>query len=305
MVSKLNHTEIKKEIERLKKEKDAIILVHNYQPLEIQSVGDIIGDSLQLAQEAAKAKASIILMCGVRFMAETAKLLSPQAKVLLSHKEAGCPMADMITAEELRAYKEEHPGTVTVCYVNSSIGVKAESDICCTSSNAVAVIDSIPEDKQILFVPDQNLGSYAAHKLKRRIQVWLGYCNVHHQFMKMDDVKRMRENYPDYKLLVHPECPPEILAEADYVASTKGIADYVAENDYAIIGTEYGMYEQLQHKYPEKHLQPLSVNAICKNMKKGTLNDVLEVLKYELNEISLDPQTAEKALRAVNRMLEI
>ncbi len=305
MTAEINNYQLKKEIEELKKVKDAIILVHNYQPLEIQSIGDIIGDSLQLAQEAAKAKSSIILMCGVKFMAETAKLLSPQAKVLLSHIEAGCPMADMITAEELRDYKQQHPDIVTVCYVNSSIGVKAESYICCTSSNAVKIVQSIPEDRNILFVPDQNLGSYVAHSLKRKIDVWKGYCNVHHHFITMDDVNRVRHEYPGYKLLVHPECPPEIVEEADLVASTKGIADYVAANDYAIIGTEYGMYEQLQHRYPQKHLQPLSVNAICKNMKKGSLKDVYTVLRDEINEVTIEPEIAKKALKALNRMLEI
>lgn len=303
-MGKDNQTEKAALINKLKKEKDALILVHNYQPLEIQDIGDIIGDSLQLAQEAAKANTRIILMCGVRFMAETAKLLSPYSNVLLSHSEAGCPMADMITAEQLRAYKEDNPEYVIVCYVNSSIGVKAESDICCTSSNALKIVASIPKDRKVLFVPDQNLGSYVAHQLKREITVWKGYCNVHHQFISMQDVDRVRDKYPGHKLLIHPECPPEIVERADIVASTKGIADYTAVNDKVIIGTEYGLFEQLRAKYPDKHIVPLSENAICKNMKKSTIDDVLELLKTGNNEVFIPPDVAERALRAVNRMLE-
>jgi len=297
--------EIKSRINHLKQEKNAVILVHNYQPLPIQRIGDIIGDSLQLAQEAAETKAEIIVMCGVRFMAETAKLLSPQAKVLVSHKEAGCPMADMITGQDLRNYKKQYPDTVIVCYVNSSVEVKAESDLCCTSSNAEKVIKSIPRDKDILFVPDQNLGSYVAKKLKRKLNVWKGYCNVHHQFMTMEDVKRVRKDYPGYQLLVHPECPSEIVDEADFVGSTKALADYTANNDFLIIGTECGMWEQLQDRYPNKHLVPLSKDAICKNMKKGSLQDVLHVLQYENNEIVVDQDIAVRAVRSLDNMLAV
>jgi len=292
-------------INKLKEEKNATILVHNYQPLSVQSVGDIIGDSLQLAQEAAKTNASIIVMCGVKFMAETAKLLSPQAKVLLSHEQAGCPMADMITAEELKDFKKQYPNSVVVCYVNSSVEVKAESDICCTSSNAEKIVNSIPTEKQVLFVPDQNLGHYVAKRLKRKIIVWKGYCNVHHQFITSEDVDRVRKNYPGYKLLVHPECRPEIIERADVVASTKGIADYVAENDYVIIGTEVGLWEQLKNRYPDKHIQPLTNNAVCVNMKKGSLFDVQDVLEQEKNEIFIDQSVAQNALESINRMLAV
>ncbi len=293
------------QINHLKEEKNALLLVHNYQPLEIQGIGDFVGDSLQLAQQAAETDSEIIVMCGVRFMAETAKLLKPEAKVLLSHPEAGCPMANMITAEQLRLFKNEHPNAVVVCYVNSSVEVKAESDVCCTSSNAVRIIESIPRDRKILFVPDQNLGSYAAKQAGREVIVWEGYCNVHHQFITFEDVMQVRKDYPDYTLAVHPECKPEVFEKADIVASTKGIADYVAENDKVVIGTEVGMYHQLQQRYPEKMLIPLSAKAICKNMKKSSLDGVLEVLQQENNEIFIPDEIAVKARKAIERMMEI
>jgi quinolinate synthase len=298
-------TEIVCRINHLKKEKNALILVHNYQPLEIHTVADITGDSLQLAQEAAKTDARIIVMAGVRFMAETAKILNRKSKVLLSHPNAGCPMADMITAEQLRKFKSDFPGAVVVCYVNSSVEVKAESDICCTSSNALKVVKSIPAEKKILFVPDQNLGSYAAKKSGREIIVWQGFCSVHHVNITVDDVRRARENYPGYTLIVHPECIPEVVDLADMVASTKGMADFVAENDRIILGTEVGLTEQLQNRYPEKRIVPLSERAICRNMKKSSLPLLLEVIQQEKNEITIAPEIADRALSAVKRMLEV
>ena len=291
-------------IKRLKEEKGAIILVHNYQPLDIQFIGDFIGDSLQLAQQAVLAKSNLILVCGVRFMAETAKLLNPEAKVLLSHPEAGCPMANMITADQLRTFKEDFPESVVVCYVNSSVDVKAESDLCCTSSNAVKIVKSIDPRKKVLFVPDQNLGSYAASQAEREIIVWKGFCNVHHQFITMADVEKARREYPDYTLAVHPECSPEVVSCADIVASTKGIADFVALNDKVIIGTEMGMVDQLRNKYPKKKLVPLSVNAICKNMKKSSLEGIIEVLESGSNEILIASDVASKARVSLERMIE-
>ncbi len=298
-------TELICKIEHLKEEKEALILVHNYQPLEIHSVADIAGDSLELAKEATKADARIIVLAGVRFMAETAKLLNPRAKVLLSHPGAGCPMADMISAEQLHRFRGEYPGSEVVCYVNSSVEVKAGSDICCTSSNALKVVNSIPSDKQILFVPDQNLGTYAAEQSGRDIVVWKGFCSVHHARISVADVERARRDYPDYTLIVHPECHPDVFHQADMVASTKGMADFVAENDRVVLGTEVGMTEQLRSKYPEKKIVPLSRDAICRNMKKSNLPLLLEVLQNESNEITIDQQIADRALRSLERMLAV
>jgi len=296
---------LKEQILKLKKEKNAVILAHNYQILSVQEIADFVGDSLQLAREAAKIETELIVFCGVKFMAETAKLLNPDAKVLLSVADAGCPMADMITGEQLCKFKEGHPDSLTVCYVNSSVEVKAESDICCTSGNAVKIINSVPLDKTILFVPDQNLGTFAAEQTDRKIIVWNGFCNVHHIFITLEDVEKVRRKFPDYTLLVHPECKPEVFHQADVVASTKGMADYTATHDNLIIGTEIGLFEQLKARYPQKNLVPLSKNAICRNMKKTTLSDVLETLQTERNEIIIAPETAKKAVKSITRMLKL
>jgi quinolinate synthase len=293
------------QINKLKKEKNAIILAHNYQTLEIHEIADFVGDSLQLAQQAEKVDADIVLFAGVKFMAETAKLLNPKAKVLLSHGEAGCPMADMITGEQLKQFKADNPNSVVVCYVNSSIDVKAESDLCCTSSNAVKLINALPKDKNILFVPDQNLGNWSAQETGREIKVWDGYCNVHHHLVTMADVERVRAEYPDYKLIVHPECKLEICNAADFVASTKGMADFVAENDNIIVGTEVGLVDALKAKFPEKNIIALSERTVCVNMKKTTMKDILLTLAEEQNEIILDKDIAERALSSVEKMLEM
>ncbi len=297
-------TEIEEKIKQLKQRKNAIILAHNYQELSIQRVADFTGDSLQLSQVAAELHEEIIVFCGVRFMAETAKLLKPEAKVLLPVLEAGCPMADMITGEQLRGFKAQYKNAVVVCYVNSTVEVKAESDICCTSGNAVKVVNSIPADKQILFVPDRNLGSYAAKQTGKNIILWQGFCNVH-EFITESDVETARRKYPGYKFIVHPECKPSVLAMADHVASTKGMIDYVDEHDKIIIGTETGLYYQLQDKYPGKKLAPVSEKAICLNMKKTRLVDVLRSLEQEEFEITIPAGIAKSALRSVEKMLRI
>jgi quinolinate synthase len=301
----MTNKELVTKINELKKEKNAIILAHNYQVMEVQEIADFVGDSLQLAKEAAKVDAEIILFAGVKFMAETAKLLSPKSKVLLSRGDAGCPMADMITGEQLRQFKEAHPLGKVMCYVNSSVEVKAESDICCTSSSAIKIARSLPEDQLILFVPDQNLGTYTQKHTGRRVLCWQGYCNVHNNFLSAEDVKIAREKYPDYTLIVHPECKPEVFEKADFVASTKGMADYVAEHDNVIIGTEVGLVKQLQAKYPEKNLIPLSEKTICVNMKRTTLQDIYDTLNQDANEIIIDDAIAQKALKSVNAMLEL
>ncbi|MCF7911118.1 MAG: quinolinate synthase NadA [Candidatus Cloacimonetes bacterium] len=300
----MNKFELQSKILKLKEEKQAIILAHNYQILAVQEIADFIGDSLQLSQVAADLKQELVVFCGVQFMAETAKLLKPEAKVLLPVLEAGCPMADMITGEQLRSFKALYDNPVVVCYVNSSIEVKAESDICCTSGNALKVINSIPADKNILFVPDRNLGSYAAQQTGRKIVLWQGYCNVHER-ISAADVRAVKEKYPGYKLIVHPECRPDVIALADFAASTKGMIDYVADHDNVIVGTETGLYDQLQARYPEKNLAPISESNICINMKKTRLEDVLRSLEREEFEITIATEIAARALSSVEKMLRI
>ena len=297
--------ELIQEIKRLKAEKNALILAHNYQNIEIQDLADYRGDSLQLSILAKEVKAPLIVFCGVKFMAETAAILNPESTVLLPVIDAGCPMADMITLNQLKAFKQNYPGSPVVCYVNSSVEVKAESDVCCTSSNAVKILKSFSAEKPILFVPDRNLGSWAAQQSGKKVITWDGYCVVHQYGFSAEDVLTVKSKYPDYKLLVHPECDPQIIKYADLVVSTGGMVDWVKNNDKAIIATEIGLTEYLQHIYPEKSLIPLSPKAICKNMKKTTLENVYNALKYNQYVISVEPNTAQKARKAINRMLEL
>jgi len=294
-----------KEIKRLKTEKKALILAHNYQIVDIQDLADFRGDSLQLSILAKEVKAPVIVFCGVKFMAETAAILNPESTILLPVIDAGCPMADMITLKQLKALKQNYPGSPVVCYVNSSVEVKAESDVCCTSSNAVKILQSFSSEKPILFVPDRNLGSWAAKQSGKNVITWDGYCVVHQYGFSAEDVLAVKSKYPDYKLLVHPECDPQIIKAADMVVSTGGMVDWVKNNDKAIIATEIGLTEYLQHIYPEKSLIPLSPKAICKNMKKTTLVNVYNALKNNQYVISVEPNTAQKAKKAIDRMLEL
>ncbi len=280
-------------------------MAHNYQNIEIQDLADYRGDSLQLSILAKEVKAPLIVFCGVKFMAETAAILNPESTILLPAIDAGCPMADMISLSQLKAFKKNYPGSPVVCYVNSSVEVKAESDVCCTSSNAVKILKSFSTEKPILFVPDRNLGSWAAQQSGKKVITWDGYCLVHQYGFSEEDVLTLKNEYPDYKLLVHPECPPQIIKYADLVISTGGMVDWVKNNDKAIIATEIGLTEYLQHIYPEKSLIPLSPKAICKNMKKTTLENVYNALKYNQYVISVEPNTAQKARKAIDRMLEL
>lgn len=294
------------EIQKLKKEKNAIIIAHNYQIPEIQEIADIVGDSLKLSQEAQKTKADIIVFCGVHFMAESAKILSPEKKVLLPVADAGCPMADMVNEEQLRTIKKEYPDVPIVCYVNSSAAVKAESDICCTSSNALKVVKSIEAD-QILFVPDKNLGSYIAKQVPEKdILLWEGFCITHHR-IKVKDIDDVKEHHPDALILVHPECPPEIVERADFVGSTSQIIHYAkeSENKKFVIGTEMGVLHQLRKDSPNKKFYLLSSGLTCYNMKKTSLKDVYEALLYEKNEIVVEEETRKKALGTLDRMLKL
>lgn len=301
----MKNNELIQEIKHLKKEKNALILAHNYQIVEIQDLADYRGDSLQLSILAKEVKAPLIVFCGVKFMAETAAILNPESTILLPAIDAGCPMADMINLSQLKAFKKNYPGSPVVCYVNSSVEVKAESDVCCTSSNAVKILKSFSDEKPILFVPDRNLGSWAGKQSGKKVITWDGYCLVHQYGFSEEDVLTLKNEYPDYKLLVHPECPPQIIKYADLVISTGGMVDWVKNNDKAIIATEIGLTEYLQHIYPEKSLIPLSPKAICKNMKKTTLENVYNALKYNQYVISVEPNTAQKARKAIDRMLEL
>lgn len=293
------------EIKRLAKAKNALILAHNYQAVEIQDLADYRGDSLQLSILSAEVKSPLIVFCGVRFMAETAAILNPGSKVILPVKDAGCPMADMISGEQLRQFKAAHPGSVVVCYVNSTVEVKAESDICCTSSNALKVVSSLPPDQTILFVPDRNLGSWVAKVSGRKIITWNGYCPTHQWGFSLQDVQKMRGEYPDYELLVHPESDPVIVEQADHVMSTGGMVKYLEEHDRVIIATENGLTDYLKHLHPDKKILSLSPKAICQNMKKTRVEDVLNALQNEEHQIQVDPGIAQKAKLSIDRMLAI
>lgn len=293
------------QIKELKKAKNALILAHNYQAIEIQELADFRGDSLQLAILSAQVKSPLIVFCGVRFMAETAAILNPESKVLLPAMDAGCPMADMISADQLNTFKAEHPGSPVVCYVNSTVEVKAESDICCTSSNALKVVSSLPAEQSVLFVPDRNLGSWVAKQSGRKIITWDGYCPTHQWGFTSQDIEAIRAKYPSHQLLAHPECDPAIVDKADLVMSTGGMMQYLEQHDKVIIATENGLTNYLKHIYPAKSIISLSPKAICQNMKKTHLEDVLSALTNEQHHIEVEPGIAAMAKRSIDRMLAL
>lgn len=296
---------LKDEILALKKERDAIILVHNYQLPEVQDVADLCGDSLELSRAAATMKGEVIVFCGVDFMAETAAILSPKKTVLLPAPDACCPMAQMISAEELRFAKARNPDAAVVCYVNTTAEVKAESDICCTSSNAVKVVNSVEQDR-VIFVPDRNLGRYAARFTKKEILPWEGFCIVHDQITPAH-VAAARQAHPDAMLLVHPECRPEIIDLADLVASTSGIIHHVctSQKQEFIIGTEIGILHRLEKECPDKRCFPLSQAAVCRNMKKTDLTKVRDALLTLRPRITVPDDIADRARGAIERMLAL
>lgn len=302
----MEHKQLVDEIIRLKKERDAIILAHNYQVAEVQEIADVVGDSFALSKHAASTDHKVIVFCGVHFMAESAKILSPEKTVLLPALDAGCPMADMVTAERLREMKAQYPEAAVVCYVNSSAEVKAECDICCTSSNAVKVVESIP-NKQIIFAPDQNLGSYIAKKVPHKEMIlWKGFC-ITHKRVRVEEVKKIKELHPNAKLLVHPECEPEVQALADFLGSTSEIIKYAGEipEKDIIIGTEEGVLHILKKQNPDKNFYLLSPGLICANMKKTRLEDVYLSLLHMQHEITLDEEIRTKALKSLEEMLKI
>jgi len=294
---------IVEEITKLKKEKNAIVLVHNYQRPEIQDIADFLGDSLGLAKQAAETKDGIIVFCGVRFMAETAKILSPEKTVLLPRKEAGCPMADMITAEDLRRLKKNYPDAKVVSYVNTNADVKAESDICCTSANAVKVVKNISA-KRIIFTPDKNLAAYCQRFTDKEIIPWNGCCYVHERITEKE-VRLAKEKFPDALLLVHPECNPSVIELADEVLSTSGMVSFAKKSDKKrfLIGTEEGLIYRLKKENPEKEFYAAGTAKMCRNMKLTTLNDVYLSLKEERYAIELPEGIIKSAGKTLTAML--
>jgi quinolinate synthase len=296
---------LKSEIHRLKNERNAVIVAHSYQRDEVQDIADMVGDSLALSRYCADTKSDVVVFCGVHFMAESAKILSPEKTVLLPEIDAGCPMADMVDGESLREEKKKYPGIVTVCYINSTAEVKAESDICCTSSNAIKIVNSI-EERDILFVPDQNLGGYVASKLPHKnIILWKGYCITHHR-MTLEDVKKAKVAHSDAIFLVHPECKPDVVAAADFVGSTKEIIDFAknSKEKKFLIGTEMGVLHKLKMDSPDKEFYMLSNALICPNMKKTSLQSVYDALTMDRYKVELDEEIRLKAKICLERMLE-
>ncbi len=296
--------ELIEKILSLKKTRGAVILAHNYQLGEVQDIADFVGDSLELSQNAAKTNANVIVFCGVHFMAETASILCPDKIVLLPDVNAGCPMADMITAEGLRERKRELPGVTVACYINSSAEVKAESDVCCTSANAVKVIESL-DAKEILFVPDQYLGHYISTKTDKRMSFWPGFCPTHVR-IQPQYITDLREEYPQAKVVVHPECRPEVIALADEVLSTGGICRYARREDVTqmIVGTEVGIIHRLRKENPDKKFILASEQAVCPRMKLITLESVLWSLQEMTPQVKVPEEIRLKAKVAVDRMLE-
>ena len=298
-------SELIKEILDIKTRRGAVILAHNYQLGEIQDIADFVGDSLELSQRAAETGASVIVFCGVHFMAETASILCPDKVVLLPDMNAGCPMADMITPDRLREKKKEHPRAAVVCYINSSAEVKAESDICCTSANAVGIVESL-DAQEILFVPDQYLGLYVSARTGKEMILWPGFCPTHVRITP-ERMEELRQEYPQAKIVVHPECRPEVIALADEVLSTGGMRRYARREGVRemIVGTEMGIIYRLRKENPGKRFIPVSEQAICPNMKLITLEKVL----WSLEEMNPEVKVAERirlgAKAAVDRMLRI
>ena len=294
------------EIRKLKKEKNAVILAHCYQNMEIDEVADYVGDSLYLSQMAAKTDADIIVFAGVYFMAQTAKILNPEKKVLLPRLESGCLMADMINLQQLREFKAKHPGVPVVCYINSTAEVKTECDICCTSSNALKIVKSL-NAPEVLFLPDTYLGKWVEEQLgTTKVITYPGFCPTHLR-IKPEDITEARKKYPDADVLAPPECHKEVVKLADYVGSTTGIMKYAAESPKKqfIIATEKGVADRLKRDYPQKEFILIKDNIICPNMKWHTLDDIYNALKNEQHEINVEKEIAQKAIKCIDRMLEV
>ena len=298
------HAPLIQKINKLKKDKNAVILAHNYQTPEIYyGVADISADSLALALEAAKTSANIIVLCGVHFMAETAKLMSPQKKVLLPDMDAGCSLASSITAEDVRMLKEKYPGVPVVSYINTSAEVKAESDICCTSANAVKIVESLGVDK-VIFIPDYYLANYVQKKTKVKIISWQGTCIVHEKF-SAKEVEDIRKENPGIKIIAHPECPPDVISASDFAGSTSSMVKYVKKNQpkKVLLVTECSMSDNVQVENP--NVQFIRPCNLCPHMKRISLNKIFDCLKNESNEIKISHNITEMARKSVQRMAEI
>jgi quinolinate synthase len=293
------------EIERLKKEKNAVILAHNYQVGQVQDIADYIGDSLGLSQKAAQVSAEVIVFCGVHFMAETASILAPEKTVIIPELKAGCPMADMVTAEELKDWKKNYPGRKVACYVNTTAEVKAECDICCTSSNAVQIVESLEGD-EILFAPDKNLAAYVARYATKKIIPWDGYCYVHNR-ISSQNVREKKQLYPDAEVWVHPECRPEVIDLADKVLSTGNMVKEAQKTQAkeVIIGTETGIIYRLKKENPKKNFYPVKDLAFCSNMKKINLKKVFRALNDMIYKIEVPLEISQRARGAIEKMVQI
>jgi len=308
--------ELEEKIKALKKKRNAIILVHNYQLPEVQDVADFTGDSLELSRIAAKTDAKVIVFCGVHFMAETASILCPEKKVIMPDVSSGCPMANMLTAEDLKKLKKEHPNAVVVGYVNTSAEVKAELDFCCTSTNAVAVVNALTDSaaggsafggkNEIIFVPDKYLADYVSKQTKRLLISWNGYCPTHVKILP-EDIKREKKFHPKAKVMVHPECLPQVVALADAVLSTSKMCQFAKETEAKeiIVGTEVGLIYRLKRDNPTKEFYPASERAVCPNMKRTTQEKILWALEELKEEVRVPDDIRLKAKKAIDRMLEI
>lgn len=292
-------------IQKLKRKRQAVILAHNYQRPEVQDIADFVGDSLGLSIQAASTDAKVIVFCGVHFMAETAKIFSPEKTVLLPDPDAGCPMADMITGEQLRELKARHPGAKVLCYVNTSAEVKAECDLCCTSANAVTMVREVLKGaKEIIFAPDQYLAAYVAEQTGRSFITWHGFCPTHAKILP-EDVEREKALHPNAVFIAHPECRPAVTHLADKVASTEGMCRYVQETPATeiIVGTEVGIIHRMKKENPEKVFYPVSELAVCPNMKRTTLEKVLWSLEDNVHEVNPPAEIARRAYASIERML--
>ncbi|MCD6452724.1 MAG: quinolinate synthase NadA [Dehalococcoidales bacterium] len=296
---------LRQRIARLKRELGAVVVAHNYQRPEVQDIADITGDSLELARRCTQLDSQVVVFCGVRFMAETAAILNPERTVLLSEADAGCPMADMLTADELREWKRRYPDAAVVCYVNSLAEVKAESDICCTSANGLQIVESLPND-EILFVPDQNLGHYVSTQTKKHVILYPGFCYVHHR-IKPEQIEMARRLHPEAEVLVHPECQPGVIALADAALSTSQMLRYVKASPHQsfVIVTEEGLLHSLRRQNPDKSFYLLSGSQICDDMKKTTLETVARTMELKRNIITIPEDIRLGAKRAVERMLAV
>lgn len=302
---RIENKEIIRKIRELKKRKGAIILAHNYQQPEVQQIADFLGDSLELSRKAAQIDAKIIVFCGVYFMAETAKILSPQKKVLIPREDARCPMADMITVDDIIEMKREHPKALVCSYINTNADVKAVSDFCCTSANPTKVVERMPSD-EIIFVPDRNLAWWVARHTRKKIIPFDGYCYVHRSF-RPNEVKMAKEARPSAVLIVHPECDPEVLQIADAVRSTSGMLKFARETNKTefLIATEEGLIERMRREMPKKRFFTAGRPLMCQNMKKIGLEEVLESLEEEIYEIEVPKDIMKKAELAIKRMVKI